>query len=272
MNDMKLISTLLALGLASVLSAAEMPNLIKNGSFEEGLDKNGAPKHWIIDRSDKVDGVVKLVPEHATHGKVAVFLHKKNTRGSLYLRQKLHLKPNTDYILEVKGYRESGHRWHSVAMRQPDTRNIAHSKIPVDGGAITPIKFRTDVKKTLCYVYFGLWGYTKENNPGTIGKMWVDEVVLRELPRITGRLKGIAHYYYASDGIKGSLFSLDYTGKVTLKVTAQGKSVSKEITVKPGENSFTISWKDFPVGHACLSAKGGNIDVEQKIMIQSVRE
>ena len=75
---MKLISTLLALGLASVLSAAEMPNLIKNGSFEEGLDKNGAPKHWIIDRSDKVDGVVKLVSEHATNGKFAVFLHKKN--------------------------------------------------------------------------------------------------------------------------------------------------------------------------------------------------
>ena len=124
----------------------------------------------------------------------------------------------------------------------------------------------------LTYVYFGLWGYTKANNPGTIGKMWVDEVVLRELPRITGRFKGVAHYYYAADGIKGSLFSLDYAGKVALRVTAQGKSVSKEITVKPGENSFTISWKDFPVGSAVLSAAGGNINIQEKIMIQKIRE
>ena len=116
------------------------------------------------------------------------------------------------------------------------------------------------------------WGYTKENNPGTIGKMWVDEVVLRELPRITGRFKGIGHYYYAADGIKGSLFSLDYSGKVTLKVSAQNKSVSKEISVKPGENSFTISWKDFPVGAAVISAAGGNINIQEKIMIQRVRE
>ena len=264
---------LLFLSAGALLSVyAESPNLLKNGSFEDGVDAKGVPKHWIIDRADKVDWEVKLVPQHATHGKTAVFLHKKNTRGSLYLRQKLNLKPNTDYILELKGYRESGHRWHAVAMRQPGTRNIAHSKIPVDGGAIEPIKFRTDVKRTLTYVYFGLWGYTKENNPGTIGKMWVDEVVLRELPRITGRFKGIGHYYYAADGIKGSLFSLDYSGKVTLKVSAQNKSVSKEITVKPGENSFTISWKDFPVGAAVISAAGGNINIQEKIMIQRVRE
>ena len=269
---MKKLLLILSAGALLSVYAADSPNLLKNGSFEEGLDAKGAPKHWFIDRADKVDWEVKLVPEHATHGKTAVFLHKKNTRGSLYLRQKLNLKPNTDYILELKGYRESGHRWHAVAMRQPGTRNIAHSKIPVDGGAIEPIKFRTDVKRTLTYVYFGLWGYTKENNPGTIGKMWVDEVVLRELPRITGRLKGIAHYYYAADGIKGSLFSLDHTGKVTVKVTAQGKEVSKEITVKPGENSFSISWKDFPVGNALLSAAGGNINVQKKIMIQKIRE
>ena len=269
---MKKLLLILSVGALLSVYAADSPNLLKNGSFEEGLDAKGAPKHWFIDRADKVDWEVKLVPQHATHGKTAVFLHKKNTRGSLYLRQKLNLKPNTDYILELKGYRESGHRWHAVAMRQPGTRNIAHSKIPVDGGAIEPIKFRTDVKRTLTYVYFGLWGYTKENNPGTIGKMWVDEVVLRELPRITGRFKGIAHYYYAADGIKGSLFSLDHTGKVTLKVAAQGKSVSKEITVKPGENSFTISWKDFPVGSAVLSAAGGNINIQEKIMIQKIRE
>ena len=56
---MKFIAAALILMFLGSLSAAEMPNLIKNGSFEEGLDKNGAPKHWIIDRNDKVDGVVK---------------------------------------------------------------------------------------------------------------------------------------------------------------------------------------------------------------------
>jgi hypothetical protein len=132
----------------------------------------------------------------------------------------------------------------------------------VDGGPITPIKFRTDVKKTLCYVYFGLWGYTKENNAGTIGKMWVDEVVLKELPRIAGSLKGIGRYYFFNDEIKGTLFSNSYDGKVTLKVSAQkGKSVTKVISVKPGENSFTISWEAFPEGKAVLSAVGGDISV-----------
>ena len=57
---MKLFSFLTVFAVTGAISAAEMPNLLKNGSFEEGLDKTGAPKHWIIDRSDKVDGVVKL--------------------------------------------------------------------------------------------------------------------------------------------------------------------------------------------------------------------
>ena len=253
----------------TLLCASEMPNLLKNPSFEEGVDAKGNPKHWIIDRADKVDGVVKLVPEHATHGKVAVFLDKRNTRGSLYLRQKLHLKPNTDYVLELKGYRESGHRWHSVAMRQPDTRNIVHGKIPAEGGAIAPLKFRTAVNKTLTYVYFGLWGYTKEDNKGTIGKMWVDEVVLRELPRIAGAFKGISRYYFSTDGIKGRLFSHTYKGKVTLSVTASdGKKAEQLLEVQPGENLFSISWKEFPQGEAVLSASGGDIQLEQKFMIQ----
>ena len=266
---MKFFPFVMAFAVMGVVSAAEMPNLLKNGSFEEGLDKNGAPKHWIIDRSDKVDGVVKLVPEHATHGKVAVMLDKRNTRGALYLRQKLHLKPNTEYVLELKGYRESGHRWHYVSVRQPDSKVRVSGKIPVDGGPITPIKFRTDVKKTLCYVYFGLWGYTKENNAGTIGKMWVDEVVLKELPRIAGSLKGIGRYYFFKDEIKGSLFSNSHSGNVTLKVSAQkGKSVTKVIPVKPGENSFTISWDAFPEGEAVFSAVGGDIRLNSHFMIQ----
>ena len=258
--------------LTAALFAAEMPNLIKNGSFEEGVDAQGVPKHWIIDRSDKVEGVVKLVPEHKTHGKVAVFLHKKNTRGALYLRQMLRLKPNTEYILELKGYRESGHRWHYVSVRQPDTKVRVASKIPVGGGEIPPIRFRTHVTKTLTYVYFGLWGYTKENNPGTIGKMWVDEVVLRELPRIAGAFKGIGHYYFASDSLKCSLFSNTYKGKVTLILTAaNGKKVSKVYEVVPGENPLSFSWKDFPVGEAVLSAKGGDIDISTRFMLQRER-
>ena len=269
---MKNFSLLLSL-LSAALVAAETPNLLKNGSFEEGLEPNGAPKHWIIERNDKVDGVVKLVPEHATHGKVAVFLDKRNTRGSLYLRQKLHLKPNTEYILELKGNRISGHRWHTVAMRQPDTKNIAHAKIPVGGGAIAPLKFKTDVKKTLTYVYFGLWGYTKENNPGTIGKMWVDEVVLKELPRIAGSFKKISEYYFASDSIDGKLFSNSYKGAITLTVTAvNGKKVSKTIEVTPGDNAFSIAWKDFPQGEGTLSAAGGDIKLEKKFLIQRNRE
>ena len=270
---MKLFSFLAACAVMGAVSAAEMPNLLENGSFEEGLDKTGAPKHWIIDRSDKVDGVVKLVPEHAAHGKVSVLLDKRNTRGALYLRQRLHLKPNTEYVLEMKGYRESGHRWHYVSVRQPDTNVRVSGKIPVGGGAITPIKFRTDVKKTLCYVYFGLWGYTRENNAGTIGKMWVDEVVLKELPRIAGSLKGIGRYYFFSDEIKGTLFSNSYTGNVTLKVAgAKGKTVSKVISVKPGENPFTVSWETFPEGEALLSANGGDISVSTSFMIQRPRE
>ena len=257
----------------AVSGAAEMPNLLKNGSFEEGLDAKGAPKHWIIDRNDKVDGVVKLVSEHKTHGKYAVFLDKRNTRGSLYLRQVLRLKPNTDYVLELKGYRESGHRWHSVAIRQPGTKNIVHGKIPVGGGAVAPIKVRTDVKKTLTYVYFGLWSYTKENNQGTIGKMWVDEVSFRELPRISGAFKGVALYYFSADGIKGRLFSNSHKGNVTLAVTAaKGKKVTKTIEVVPGENPFTIDWQHFPAGEALLTAAGGDIKLEQKIMIQKNRE
>lgn len=266
-------SSLLLLLFSAALAAAETPNLLKNGSFEEGLDSTGSPKHWIIDRNDKVDGVVKLVPEHATHGKVAVFLDKRDTRGSLYLRQKLHLKPNTEYILELKGNRISGHRWHTVAMRQPDTKNIAHAKIPVGGGPIEPLKFKTDVKKTLTYVYFGLWGYTKENNPGTIGKMWVDEVVLKEMPRIAGSFKKISEYYFASDAVDGKLFSNSYKGAVTLTVTAvNGKKVSKTIEVSPGDNAFSIAWKDFPQGEAALSAAGGDIKIEKQFLIQRNRE
>ena len=270
---MKKFTVLLAVSLGVSLSAAEMPNLLKNSSFEEGLDAKGNPKHWIIDRADKVDGVVKLAPEHATHGKVAVFLDKRNTRGSLYLRQKLHLKPNTDYVLELKGYRESGHRWHSVAMRQPDTRNIVHGKIPVGGGPIPPLKFRTAVNKTLTYVYFGLWGYTKENNQGTIGKMWVDEVVLRELPRISGAFKGVSKYYFSTDGVSGKLFSHTYKGKVTLCVTAcDGQKSERTIEVVPGENLFTLNWAKFPQGEARLTAQGGDIKLEEKFLIQKNRE
>lgn len=266
-------SFLTAAFFASALWGAEMPNLLKNGSFEEGLDAKGAPKHWRILRSDKVDAEVKLVPEHRTHGKVAVFLHKKNTRGSLYLQQAIRLKTNTDYVLELKGYRESGHRWHYVSVRQPGTKVRVSDKIPVGGGAITPIKFRTDVKQPLTYIYFGLWGYTRENNPGTIGKMWVDEVVLRELPRIAGAFKGIAHYYFVSDSVKGSLFSNSFKGKVTLTLTtAKGKKASQVISVRPGENPFVFAWKDLPAGEARLSASGGDINISEKLMLQRDRD
>ena len=65
---------LLFLSAGALLSVyAESPNLLKNGSFEDGVDAKGVPKHWFIDRADKVDWEVKLVPQHATHGKTAVF-------------------------------------------------------------------------------------------------------------------------------------------------------------------------------------------------------
>ncbi len=258
--------------LAGSLYGAEMPNLIKNGSFEEGLDAKGAPKHWIVNFYDGATGVVKLVPEHATEGKTAVFMEKTNTRGSVVLWQKLHLKPNTEYILEVKGRREIMPRWHYITVRQPDTKVRADTKFTAEGGPVPPIRFRTDVKKTLCYVSFGLWGYTKENNAGTIGKLWFDEVVLRELPQVSGILRGIPRFTLASDTLQGILFSASFAGKVTLRVkAASNRSVSKTIDVKPGDNPFSIAWKDFPEGVAELTAEGGNIKVGKSFMIQRPR-
>ena len=102
--------------------------------------------------------------------------------------------------------------------------------------------------------------------------MWVDEVVLKELPRIAGSLKGVGRYYFFKDEIKGTLFSNSYTGNVTLKVTAaKGQNVSKMIAVKPGENPFTIAWEGFPEGEARLSAAGGDISVSTSFMIQRPR-
>ena len=270
---MKICTFVCALLSAGALWSAEMPNLIKNGSFEEGLDAKGAPKHWIVTFSDGAKGGVKLVPDRATHGKNAALIEKTNTRGSVVLWQKLNLKPNTEYILEVKAHREIMPRWHYVMVRQPDTKVRADTKITAEGGPVPPVRFRTDVKKTLCYVNFGLWGYTKENNPGTMGKMWIDEVVLRELPRVAGSVRGVTHYYFTSDTLKGTLFSLAYAGKVTLRVkAADGRSVSKDIQVKPGENPFTFSWKDLAEGRAELSAAGGDIATCDVFMIQRSRE
>ena len=258
--------------LAGSLCANEMPNLIRNGSFEEGLDAKGAPKHWIVNFYDGATGVVKLVPEHATEGKNAAFMEKTNTRGSVVLWQKLHLKPNTEYILEVKGRREIMPRWHYITVRQPDTKVRADTKFTAEGGPVPPIRFRTDVKKTLCYVNFGIWGRTSENNAGTIGKLWFDEVVLRELPQVAGILRGIPRFTLASDTLQGILFSASFAGKVTLRVKAAGnRSVNKTITVKPGDNPFSISWKDFPEGEAELTAEGGNIKLREPFMIQRPR-
>ena len=269
---MKFIRYAALLLLTGSLCANEMPNLIKNGSFEEGLDAKGAPKHWLVNFYDGATGAVKLVPEHATEGKTAVFMEKTNTRGSVVLWQKLHLKPNTEYILEVKGRREIMPRWHYITVRQPDSKVRASTKFTAEGGSVPPIRFRTDVKKTLCYVSFGLWGYTKENNAGTVGKLWIDEVVLRELPQVSGILRGITRFTLASDTLQGILFSASFAGKVTLRVKAAGnRSVSKTIDVKPGDNPFSISWKDFPEGVAELTAEGGNIKVGESFMIQRPR-
>jgi len=269
---MKIISSAAGLLLAGALAGAEMPNLIKNSSFEEGLDAKGVPKHWIVNFYDGAQGAVKLVPENAAEGKSAAFMEKTNTRGSVVLWQKLHLKPNTEYILEVKGRREIMPRWHYITVRQPDSKVRASTKFTAEGGSVPPIRFRTDVKKTLCYVSFGLWGYTRENNAGTIGKLWIDEVVLRELPQAAGKLRGIPRFTLASDTLQGILFSASFAGKVTLRVkAASNRSVSKTIDVKPGDNPFSIAWKDFPEGVAELTAEGGNIKVGESFMIQRPR-
>ena len=258
--------------LAGSLCGAEMPNLIKNGSFEEGLDAKGAPKHWIVKFYDGATGTVKLVPENATEGKNAAFMEKTNTRGSVVLWQILRLKPNTEYILEVKGRREIMPRWHYITVRQPDTKVYGATKLTAEGGPVPPVRFRTDVKKTLCYVNFGLWGRTSENNAGTIGKLWIDEVVLRELPQGSGKLRGIPRFCLASDTLQGILFSASFAGKVTLRVKAAGnRSASKVIEVKPGDNPFSISWKDFPEGQAELTAEGGNIKEGETFLIQRPR-
>lgn len=261
------------LALSAALYAAEMPNLLKNGSFEEGVNAKGIPVGWSVSMSDGVDGVVELSDEHVYHGKKSLHLNKKNTRGSVYVMQAVRLKPNTEYILEFKGFRSAGFRWHYVGCRQPDCKVRAEGKIPNNGGAVPPIRFRTDVKKTLCYVHCSLWGYTKENNKGTIGEMWIDEVSLRELPRIAGTLSGVASYYFATDSVKGAIHSADFKGEAVITVkAANGKTVSKTAALVPGDNPFEIAWKNLPEGEAVLSVEGGDIHLSENFMIQKERE
>ena len=72
--------------------------------------------------------------------------------------------------------------------------------------------------------------------------------------------------------VKSFLISFVVFSVSALPVYAQGKKVTKTIEVVPGENPFTIDWQHFPAGEALLTAAGGDIKLEQKIMIQKNRE
>ncbi len=251
--------------------AAESPNLIRNGSFEEGLDAKGVPKHWRTEFNRGAEGKIELTEKNATSGKVAAHLVKSNTKGSVYLSQNVRLKPNTEYILELKGKRNAAHRWHYYGIRMPDTKVRAEGKIPTAGGVCPPLRFTSDSKRTLCYINLGLWGYNN-NQKSTIGEMWVDEVSLRELPRITGRLENVPAVAFTTDTLKGVIFSTDYKGDAELKLAGKdGKIIAaQKLQLVPGKNSFRLTFSNAPAGPAKLEVVSADrtFKLEQKLTLQ----
>jgi hypothetical protein len=249
---------------------AEAPNLLKNGSFMQGLNEKGAPKFWRIEKSRGVEGKVELLKK-TENGEVTAHIVKSNTNGAIYLTQNVRLKNNTDYILEVKGRRKAAYRWHYYGVRMPDTKIRAAGKIPVKGGKCPPIKFTSDSKRTLCYVNIGLWGYNK-GNKATIGEMWIDEVSLRELPRRSGYFKGLADTYFQNDTLRGTLFSTDFKGLATLIIkNSKDKIIArKDLKLVTGKNAFELKFANAPVGNARLivQSKDGKFKIEYSFLVQ----
>lgn len=253
-----------------VCHAAESPDLLRNGSFEEGLDEKGVPKYWKVEYLRGVEGKAELVPDHATHGKNALHLVKSNAQGAIILTQHVFLKPNTDYILELKGFRKAATRWHYYGYRMPGCKVRGEGRIPVKGGVCPALRFTSDSRRTRCEINISLWGYN-DNRQATIGELWVDEVSLRELPRTAGRIEGIGQNAFADDTLRGSIFSADFKGPAVITLSDADRRVvaTRNIELVPGNNSFAVSYRNASPGMAILAVKGGGtLELSHKLMIQ----
>ncbi|NLF94721.1 MAG: hypothetical protein GX564_12620 [Oligosphaeraceae bacterium] len=228
---------------------AESDNLLRNGSFEEPLTGQQLPPHWQLHLTNGAEGAVSLSEDWSSDGRKSLHLQKFNDIGSVTLVQSLHLQPNTEYILTLKGRRNAHTRWHYYSVRMPDTNIHIGGKIPLDQIECPPVRFISHPQKNLCYITLGLWGYEKPD-PATVGELWADEIALEKISS-NGILSGISDYYFCADGLRGMLFLPEYQGAMRLKLTAGDKVLlQKEQMFQTGENSFTLQWQDLPPGEA----------------------
>jgi len=268
---MKRIACLLAILAACVSAQTLGPNLVKNSSFEEGVDDKGVPKGWRIEKSDGTESYCELVKENATDGQWCVHLVKPDTRGAIYIAQTLVLKPNTEYEMEVKGKRDAGYRWHHIGARQPDTQNKVNVDCKLSDGIPCKVRFTTHPKAKWTYISAGLWGYTKEDNPATKGQLWVDEITVREVQNPPLIISQVPHYFFTSDTVSGQLFSQNLEGQgVFSLVKPDGAEVFRtELPVVKGKNAFAFDIAELQPGNYALTIKVGEAVVEQNILLET---
>ncbi|NLF92779.1 MAG: hypothetical protein GX564_02730 [Oligosphaeraceae bacterium] len=247
---------------------AQSVNLVQNHDFSGGTDSNGVPVGWRLSMSKATQGGAVVLPDQPQPGRFTLHLFKNSPEGSVNLTQTVRLKPNTEYEYYVRGRRQAAYRWHYFGVRCPDTSISLSGHLPHDDSAVAPLFFRSDTGKTLCYLTLALWG-REENKDDTVGEMWIEEVVLREVTTPPARISGLGNYFFPSDELSATLWLQNYSGsaKIILQ-TANRQFAQLDCQVTPGNNPFILSLREVPAGPAELIVTAGEISLSQPIIIQ----
>lgn len=247
---------------------AQTENLVQNHDFSGGVDSNGIPIGWRLNMAKDVRGGAVVLPNQPQPGRFTLHLFKSSPEGSVNLTQTVKLKPNTEYEYYVTGRRKAAYRWHYFGIRCPGTAISISGHLPHDNAPVPPVYFRSDTEKTLCYLTLALWG-RQESKDDSVGEMWIEEVVLREIITPPARIFGLGNYFFPNDELSAVLWLQNYSGRAKISLRAgQREWTTKECRVEPGNNPFTLSLPQVPPGPAELIITAGDISLSQPIIIQ----
>jgi hypothetical protein len=247
---------------------AQSDNLVQNHDFSGGTDSNGVPVGWRLSVSKGIQGGAVVLPDQPQPGRFTLHLFKNSPAGSVNLVQTVRLKPNTEYEYYVRGRRQAAYRWHYFGVRCPDTSIHKAGHLPHDDAPVAPLYFRSDTEKTLCYLTLALWG-REENKDDSIGEMWIEEVVLREVSTPKARISALGNYYFTNDELSATLWLQDYSGSAKISLQAANRQYAQlDCQVKPGNNPVILSLRKVPAGPAELIVTAGEISLSQPIIIQ----
>lgn len=254
-------------GLGTLLTV-QAENLVKNHNFSDGVDDQGVPLGWRLTLSNAAQGGAEVLPNQPQPGKFTLHLFKSSPEGTVNLTQTVRLKPNTEYEYYVRGRRNAAYRWHYFGIRCPGTTISQSGHLFQDDTPAPPVRFRSHLEKTLCYLTLALWS-REESKQNSIGEMWVEEVVLREINTPDGKIVGLGNYFFPDDQIAAILWLQNFSGVAIVSLQSnQREWARQEWAVVPGNNPFTLPVRQVPAGLAELRLTAGNISLSQPIIIQ----